>query len=190
MKVCVYAICKNESQFARRWVSSMSEADHIYVLDTGSDDGTPELLSSLGAEVEIAVISPWRFDVARNRSLTLVPGGRGYLRLHRPRRVLSPRLEENCWRRPGWRGRSRRHTATPGTSTQTARRAMCSGRRKYTPGTAGSGHIPCMRCRVAGRGPAAEGVCGGDAAGPPGGQHKIARPVSAAAGAVRPRGPG
>ena len=73
MKVCVYAICKNESQFARRWVSSMSEADHIYVLDTGSDDGTPELLSSLGAEVEIAVISPWRFDVARNRSLTLVP---------------------------------------------------------------------------------------------------------------------
>lgn len=73
MKVCVYAICKNESRFARRWMSSMSEADGIYVLDTGSEDGTPQLLSNLGAEVEIAHISPWRFDTARNRSLALVP---------------------------------------------------------------------------------------------------------------------
>ena len=45
-RVCVYAICKNEAKFARRWMASMSEADDIVVLDTGSTDGTPELLRS------------------------------------------------------------------------------------------------------------------------------------------------
>ena len=73
MKVCVYAICKNEAKFARRWMASMSEADEIYVLDTGSDDGTPQLLRSLGAHVTEEVITPWRFDVARNRSMQLLP---------------------------------------------------------------------------------------------------------------------
>ena len=47
--VCVYAICKNESKFAARWMASMREADRVFVLDTGSDDGTPDLLSALGA---------------------------------------------------------------------------------------------------------------------------------------------
>ena len=72
-RVCVYAICKNEAKFARRWMQSMSEADDILVLDTGSDDGTPELLRELGAVVHSEIISPWRFDVARNRSLLYVP---------------------------------------------------------------------------------------------------------------------
>jgi len=54
-------------------MASMSEADGVYVLDTGSDDGTPELLRSLGAYVEQESVQPWRFDVARNRSLELVP---------------------------------------------------------------------------------------------------------------------
>ena len=71
--VCVYAICKNEAKFARRWMDSMSEADHIVVLDTGSTDGTPQLLRSLGASVTEEVISPWRFDTARNRSMELIP---------------------------------------------------------------------------------------------------------------------
>ena len=52
--VCVYAICKNEAKFARRWMDSMSEADHIVVLDTGSTDGTPQLLRSLGATGKLA----------------------------------------------------------------------------------------------------------------------------------------
>ena len=73
MKVCVYAICKNESKFVRRWMESMSEADGVYVLDTGSEDGTPALLTALGAEVTVERVSPWRFDTARNRSLALVP---------------------------------------------------------------------------------------------------------------------
>jgi len=72
-RVCVYAICKNEAQFVDRWMDSMSEADRVVVLDTGSTDGTAELLRSRGADVTSEVITPWRFDTARNRSLALVP---------------------------------------------------------------------------------------------------------------------
>ena len=72
-KIYVYAICKNESKFVERWVSSMSEADGIYVLDTGSTDDTVALLRQYGAHVTVEKIEPWRFDVARNRSLALVP---------------------------------------------------------------------------------------------------------------------
>lgn len=73
MKVIVYAICKNEIKHIDRWVESMKEADGIYVLDTGSDDGTPERLKELGVNVASSEIIPWRFDVARNRSLEPVP---------------------------------------------------------------------------------------------------------------------
>lgn len=71
--IAVYAICKNEERFVSRWMSSMSEADGIYVLDTGSEDGTAEALRALGAEVATEIIEPWRFDTARNRSLERVP---------------------------------------------------------------------------------------------------------------------
>lgn len=73
MKVVVYAICKNEVQFAERWVRSMAEADQIVVLDTGSEDGTPQRLREMGVEVVTEEVAPWRFDRARNRSLELVP---------------------------------------------------------------------------------------------------------------------
>lgn len=72
-KICVYAICKNEEQFVERWVKSMNEADEIYVLDTGSTDNTVQKLRNLGVNVVEEKISPWRFDVARNKSLDLVP---------------------------------------------------------------------------------------------------------------------
>lgn len=73
MKIVVYAICKNESQFVDRWMDSMGEADQVVVLDTGSTDDTVERLQGRGAVVAQEIITPWRFDVARNRSLELVP---------------------------------------------------------------------------------------------------------------------
>ena len=73
MKICVYAICKNEEKFVPKWVESMKEADEIYVLDTGSTDNTVQLLEDLGVHVTVEIIDPWRFDVARNKSLELVP---------------------------------------------------------------------------------------------------------------------
>ena len=72
-KVCVYAICKNEEKFVNRWVESMKEADEIYVLDTGSTDNTRKKLKKLGVKVKKKIIKPWRFDIARNESLKLLP---------------------------------------------------------------------------------------------------------------------
>lgn len=73
MKICVYAISKNEEQFVDRWFNSMKEADEIYVLDTGSTDQTVPLLKEKGVHVTSKIITPWRFDDARNESLALVP---------------------------------------------------------------------------------------------------------------------
>lgn len=73
MKIVVYAITKNEAQFARRWYESMCEADEIYVLDTGSTDDTVSILKELGVNVKVEEIKPWRFDKARNKSLEMVP---------------------------------------------------------------------------------------------------------------------
>lgn len=72
-KVCVYAICKDEEKFVNRWYNSMKEADNIYVLDTGSNDNTIRLLKELGINIKTEIIKPWRFDVARNKSLEMVP---------------------------------------------------------------------------------------------------------------------
>lgn len=74
-KICVYAICKNESKFVERWVSSMCEANYIVVLDTGSTDGTFELLKNDDRVTYVGqkIINPWRFDVARNWSMQMIP---------------------------------------------------------------------------------------------------------------------
>ena len=72
-KVVVYAICKNEEKFVDRWYNSMKEADEIYVLDTGSTDNTVEELKKRNVHVAVKEIKPWRFDVARNISLDMVP---------------------------------------------------------------------------------------------------------------------
>ncbi len=72
-KIVVYAISKNEAQFVNRWVDSMQEADEIYVLDTGSTDNTVELLKKRNVHVKKKKITPWRFDVARNESLKMLP---------------------------------------------------------------------------------------------------------------------
>lgn len=73
LKVYVYAICKNESKYVQDYVKSMSEADGIYVLDTGSTDDTVEKLKKENVHVKQEKIEPFRFDVARNKSLEMVP---------------------------------------------------------------------------------------------------------------------
>lgn len=73
MKICVYAIAYNEEKFVDRWMDSIKEADAVYVLDTGSTDKTAQKLRERGAIVKSKKITPWRFDVARNLSLELIP---------------------------------------------------------------------------------------------------------------------
>ena len=72
-KICIYAICKNESKFIKRWYESIKDADYIYVLDTGSEDDSVDIFKELGINYEVKNISPWRFDEARNESLKLIP---------------------------------------------------------------------------------------------------------------------
>ena len=73
MKICVYAIAKNEAQFVERFCASASDADLILVADTGSTDDTVAEARRCGATVYDICIAPWRFDHARNAALALVP---------------------------------------------------------------------------------------------------------------------
>lgn len=81
MRIAVYTIFKDEAQFAERWLASALEADHILAVDTGSTDGTAEILKncgkSHGASLEVVncTVAPWRFDEARNFSLHALPAG-------------------------------------------------------------------------------------------------------------------
>jgi glycosyltransferase involved in cell wall biosynthesis len=73
MKIAVYAISKNEEQFAERCIKSAAEADCFILCDTGSTDATKQIARDCGAQVFDISISPWRFDHARNASLALIP---------------------------------------------------------------------------------------------------------------------
>jgi len=73
MKVAVYAIALNEEQFVQRWHNSAKDADYILIADTGSTDATIEKALGLGINVFSVSVKPWRFDVARNASLALLP---------------------------------------------------------------------------------------------------------------------
>ncbi|KPK13991.1 MAG: hypothetical protein AMJ56_00300 [Anaerolineae bacterium SG8_19] len=73
LKICVYAISKNEAHFVPRFCESAKEADLILIADTGSTDGLPAEAEKHGAVVHHISITPWRFDLARNAALALVP---------------------------------------------------------------------------------------------------------------------
>lgn len=73
MLVAVYAIAKNEERFVERWAGSAGDADGLFILDTGSTDRTVEVARDLRVDVEVREFNPWRFDVARNVSLQMIP---------------------------------------------------------------------------------------------------------------------
>jgi tetratricopeptide (TPR) repeat protein len=73
MKVAIYAIALNEEKFVKRWAESAKEADYIILGDTGSTDRTIELAQECNVTVEEVIVSPWRFDMARNALLARVP---------------------------------------------------------------------------------------------------------------------
>lgn len=73
MKIAVYTIAKNEEQFVERWAESAKDADYRLILDTGSTDKTVDKAIAAGISIFSATISPWRFDIARNTSLSLLP---------------------------------------------------------------------------------------------------------------------
>lgn len=82
MKIAIYTVCKNERKNIDEWFMTTPAADYVIPVDTGSIDGTWERIQEVAAlnhqrstKVIAAQISvcPWRFDVARNAALSLVP---------------------------------------------------------------------------------------------------------------------
>lgn len=73
MKIAVYTIAKDEGQFVRRWADSCADADYRFILDTGSTDDTVAIAESLGVATKVRRFDPWRFDLARNTALALLP---------------------------------------------------------------------------------------------------------------------
>jgi tetratricopeptide (TPR) repeat protein len=74
LKICVYAISKNEQEFVHRFCSSSKEADLVLIADTGSTDNTVAYAKDCGAQVYNISVKPWRFDKARDTALNLIPG--------------------------------------------------------------------------------------------------------------------
>lgn len=73
IKIAVYTIALDEEKHVRRWYESAKDADLLLIADTGSSDGTVRVAEKLGVKVFRVEVNPWRFDVARNASLALVP---------------------------------------------------------------------------------------------------------------------
>lgn len=80
LKIAIYAICKNESKFIKRWMNSilseLDEDDKIIVFDTGSTDDSIEQFQTYDDRLLVRIntpLSPFRFDVARNIALNDVP---------------------------------------------------------------------------------------------------------------------
>jgi glycosyltransferase involved in cell wall biosynthesis len=93
MKICVYAISKNEEMFVERFCNSAKDADLILIADTGSTDLTADIAHDCGAQVHEICIIPWRFDDARNAALALIPSDIDV--------CVSLDLDEEL--QPGWR---------------------------------------------------------------------------------------
>lgn len=93
LKIAVSAISKNEEQFVHRFCDSAADADLISIVDTGSTDGTVQAALECGAKVHDICVSPWRFDLARNAALALLPRDIDV--------VISLDLDEVL--EPGWR---------------------------------------------------------------------------------------
>jgi hypothetical protein len=105
LNITVYAISKNEAQFVERFCLAAKDADKIIVADTGSNDGTQDLLRQHGAIVHEISIKPWRFDDARNAALALLPADTDI--------CVSLDLDEVL--QPGWREQIER-AWVPGTT--------------------------------------------------------------------------
>jgi len=73
MRVAVYALARNEAANVAAWEASCRDADARVVTDTGSTDGTQEMLAAAGVTVVSGSPQPWRWDDAHNLSLMHVP---------------------------------------------------------------------------------------------------------------------
>jgi hypothetical protein len=77
-KTAAYTILKNEKAFIEKWLYYTKDFDYRVLLDTGSTDGSWELLKEYSKSdsrliIQQYVFTPWKFDVARRYNLNMVP---------------------------------------------------------------------------------------------------------------------
>src|SRR4029078_3368012 len=104
LKVAVYTIALNEAAHVERWANSAVDADYRIVADTGSTDDTVERLMRSGVTVHPITVRPWRFDVARNAAMALIPDDVD----------VCCTMDMDAYLEPGWRPkleRSEEHTS-------------------------------------------------------------------------------
>ncbi len=145
MKICVYAICKNESAFVDTWMESMREADEVIVLDTGSQDDTAVKLRQAGAK---------RYFRKKSSLGDLTSRAIGRYLMYQRMRISAyapiwmkyfMRDGEKRWKKLGNRARCRHPIATRGTSIRMAQKGMYFGSKKFTQGMDSGGSIQCMK---------------------------------------------
>ena len=83
LPVYVCSIMLNEAKHIKRWYDSIKpelrEGDGVYLLDTGSTDGSKELAESLGITVFYKTYDSWSFAVARNDLREMLPDNDAWL---------------------------------------------------------------------------------------------------------------
>lgn len=87
MITAAYTICKNEIKYVEKWLYYTKDFDYRVILDTGSTDGTYEAFKNAGnVIIEQKTFTPWKFNVARNYNLNMIPSHVDW--------CLSPDLDE------------------------------------------------------------------------------------------------
>jgi hypothetical protein len=92
-RIGVYALAKNEEKHCVAWAASCADADVRVVTDTASTDDTVQTLRSVGVEVAVGYVTPWRWDDAHNLSMNHLP----------PDVDIAIRLDLDERLQPGWR---------------------------------------------------------------------------------------
>jgi len=117
LKIAVYGICKNEEKHIAEFFETVKEATSVHIFDTGSTDNTWQKLHDerdrrrgmqlCNIYINRIHVDPFRFDVARNAALALVPADVDV--------CVSLDLDERL--EPGWRaGIERAWEAYPDTT--------------------------------------------------------------------------
>lgn len=90
-KTAAYTILKDEAKFIEKWLYYTAKFDYRVLLDTGSTDGSWEMLQEAAEKDPNLIIkqwtpNPWRFDVARMANHAMIP--------YDVRWALSPDMDE------------------------------------------------------------------------------------------------
>lgn len=73
MKIAVYTIAKNEEKHIGQWEETTADADVRLIGDTGSIDHTRKELRYFYIPFTLVHVEPFRFDLARNAVLAMLP---------------------------------------------------------------------------------------------------------------------